>query len=167
MHGLSELFFSFITGLAISKFLTGNDIFIFNSNLKIQTIIYFLIIAIFSRYFFGAISIKYSSKVVFAQWKLIIEKFYFVVRNGKVGLNQVSKLTSLIQHDCMVAFNGFYNNSFLLMADVLLLILGIIVLSIINFQATLYSILLSFILGLSYFRYFSNLNKESGKHKIR
>ena len=162
IYGISELFFSFITGLALAQFVSGKNANIFSLNLSNINIILLLILSIICRYLFGFIATKYSAFIVFSQWKLLIEKFFFVIRNGRINLNQVSKLTSMIQNDSRIAFQIFYINSFSLLGDALLLLLFLVFLSVINFKATIYSLIVCSLLGFTYLKSFSLLVMDTG-----
>lgn len=161
-YGASELFFSFITGLALAIFVKGEDSIFFSKSLDVRSILFILILAIIIRYLFGYLSIKFTTSIVFSQWNLIIERFYFVVRNGGINLNQISKLSSMISHDCHITFNNFYINIFTLIGEILLLVMGVIVLSLISPLATIYTFVLLFIFGTAYYKYFFYLNSKVG-----
>ena len=161
--GISEILFSIIAGLSISTFLVKENITIINFQLNNITIFILLVFSIFLRTYFAYLASRYSAASIYKLWELIIEKAFFVIRNGHINLNQITSFTSLIQLDSYLGLNNYYYTFYQLIGDLLLIIFGICLLAITNLTATLYTFILIFIFYIIFWQFIIKITNSTGE----
>ena len=142
LYGISELFFSLTAGLSISSFIVNKKVVVFNLEFTNFAVFILLILSIILRTFFSYLASKCSSASVYKLWNLIIEKAFFVIRNGHININQIGSFISLIQLESYVGLNSFYYTFYQILGDLLLIFFGVIFLAVTNSSATIYTFII-------------------------
>ena len=165
LFGISELLFSLIAGYSISTFLVNEKITLYNYELNNTTIFSLLIFSILLRSYLSYLASKVSSTSIYKLWDLIIQKAFFVIRNGHININQISSFVSLIQLNSYVGLNNFFYTLYQIIGDLLLIVFGVLLLAYANITATIYTFILITIFYFTFIKNVINFSKVTGKNQ--
>ena len=165
INASTELFFFVILWCHFSKYHFFKRISILNFNVDFKTQLFILVIICLIKLLIGYFSLLKTGAIVFNKWDKVSKDSYSKIRNGLINKNNMSSFLNSVIQDTDNGLSGFYFNFFILTGEVFIAVIGLIILSIFNVYATIYSIILTFIFYLLFFG--KALNNQSKLGTIR